>query len=272
MTNASDYSNPGSLEDRLLDECQRLITLRAQSDAARAERVRTVLLRRPHRLVLALGLVVAMAVSVTMALNLSPATPSAYALDREPDGRIRMTIHVPSPDTDGLIRDLEKLGVPTARFPALPLDATCPAGQPAMRLVFMTSAIAKDRDRPGRLNIDLPDNQELMTVVSVDEPLSAAPGSSVVGYLNPGQVAVLATAPPNVPLSWDVGTPIAALWIADQEPTCVSFPDIGQPHRYPSGRTPSRTPAPSSSNRPSGTPQPSSSISHSSSTSSPARQ
>ncbi|WP_328901778.1 hypothetical protein OHR86_19295 [Streptomyces sp. NBC_00441] len=99
-----------TFEDRLLEELKREIGARGPQPAPA---------RRPRRLVTAprLALVVGLATAATVAAVLlpgSPATPKAYAVDRNGDGSVTVTLYDLTPDPteqEALVTRVRELGV-----------------------------------------------------------------------------------------------------------------------------------------------------------------
>ncbi|MGW1127029.1 hypothetical protein [Streptomyces sp. NPDC002526] len=142
-----------TFEDRLLEELKREIEARGPQPAPA---------RRPRRLVTAprLALVAGLATAATVAAVLlpgSPTTPKAYAVDRNGDGTVTVTLYDLTPDPEeqkALVKRVRELGV-LVSIDTLPLGSSCvrprgkviqsPAGvaDPGMNI-----EIAKPADAP----------------------------------------------------------------------------------------------------------------------------
>ncbi|MEW1888549.1 hypothetical protein [Streptomyces sp. NBC_00523] len=142
-----------TFEDRLLEELKREIEARGPQPAPA---------RRPRRLVTAprLALVAGLATAATVAAVLlpgSPTTPKAYAVDRNGDGTVTVTLYDLTPDPeeqDALVARVRELGV-LVSIDSPPDGTTCtqprgeviqsPAGvaDPGMKI-----EIAKPADTP----------------------------------------------------------------------------------------------------------------------------
>lgn len=112
-----------TFEDRLLEELKREIEARGPQPAPA---------RRPRRLVTAprLALVAGLATAATVAAMLlpgSPTTPEAYAVDRNGDGTVTVTLYDLTPDPEeqkALVKRVRELGV-LVSVDTLPLGSSC---------------------------------------------------------------------------------------------------------------------------------------------------
>ncbi|MFK0097003.1 hypothetical protein [Streptomyces sp. NPDC091040] len=112
-----------TFEDRLLEELKREIEARGPQPAPA---------RRPRRPVTAprLALVAGLATAATVAAVLlpgSPTTPEAYAVDRNGDGTVTVTLYDLTPDPEeqeALVKRVRELGV-LVSIDTLPLGSSC---------------------------------------------------------------------------------------------------------------------------------------------------
>jgi hypothetical protein len=144
--NTPDQQHLSAFEEQLLTQLKNVVATRA---ARSASPLTTQPARRPrHRLVLAAGVAVA---AVAGASVFALRTPPAYAVERDPDGSIRVSVY-DYRDPQGLQQRIEAFGVKAA-VDYLPAGMTCqesradfvPADRMPLKMVDWAPLSSEDR-------------------------------------------------------------------------------------------------------------------------------
>lgn len=175
-----------TFEDRLLEELKREIAARGPQPApVRPRRVITA-----PRLALAAGLATAATVAAVL-LPGSPATPKAYAVDRNGDGSVTVTLYDLTPDPeeqDALVARVRELGVRVS-IDSPPDGTACT--QPRGEVIQAPAGVAD----PG-MKIDIGTPVEGMPGVTPSPPpdtegKASAPDADWRATLSPGDTLVI---------------------------------------------------------------------------------